>query len=307
MKNEMKSFTTAFLLLSSLSFAELTFKDTKGKYLDVLNDGKVVTRYMYEHDTSTEEKHKATYKPYLHVFDAEGKAPITKGAGGKFPHHRGLFVGWSKIGYNGKIYDRWHMKGGDMIHQEFTAQETDGVKTAAFASTVHWMDEKGEPFIKEDRRFAVLPKILGKDEICFIVMTTELTAIKGDVSLKGDPEHAGVQFRPADAVEKEKTEYLFPSGVKNVKREKDMPWAAENFVLGGKKYGVVHLNHPRNPKGTVYSAYRDYGRFGAFFEKDIPKGESLEFAYGIYVVTGDLPERKTIDLISEQFGKMLGE
>ena len=72
-------------------FGALEFKDTEGKYLDVVSDGKVVVRYMYEHDTSTKETHHETYKPYLHVFNAEGKKPITKGPGGKFTHHRGIF------------------------------------------------------------------------------------------------------------------------------------------------------------------------------------------------------------------------
>ena len=74
------------------------FDDKAGDHLDVLLDGKVVARYMYAHDTSTKERRAETYKPYLHVFDAEGKAPITKGPGGKFTHHRGIFIGWKKIG-----------------------------------------------------------------------------------------------------------------------------------------------------------------------------------------------------------------
>jgi hypothetical protein len=56
--------------------------------------------------------------------------------------------------------------------------------------------------------------------------------------LKGDPEHAGVQYRPANEVEKKKTKYLFPNGVTQVKGVKDLPWAAENYTLGGKEYGV---------------------------------------------------------------------
>ena len=60
-------------------FGALEIKDTKGKHLDVVSDGKIIVRYMYEHDTSSKETHHATYKPYLHVFDVEGKKPITKG------------------------------------------------------------------------------------------------------------------------------------------------------------------------------------------------------------------------------------
>src|SRR5687767_1152326 len=96
----------ALAVVSSLPLsqarADFTLQDTPGQHLDVLQDGKIVGRYMYAYDKSSKEKLAETYKPYLHVFDAEGKAPITKGAGGQFTHHRGIFIGWNKIAYNGK-------------------------------------------------------------------------------------------------------------------------------------------------------------------------------------------------------------
>ncbi len=66
--------------------AGFAVRDQEGQHLDVLLEGKIVARYMYAHDTSSKERTAETYKPYLHVFDADGKAPITKGAGGDFPH-----------------------------------------------------------------------------------------------------------------------------------------------------------------------------------------------------------------------------
>src|SRR5260221_6561865 len=82
------------------------FNDKQGEYLDILLDGKIVARYMYAHDVSTPAKRVETYKPYLQVYDADGKEPITQGAGGKlFPHHRGIYIGWQKLGYDGKKYN----------------------------------------------------------------------------------------------------------------------------------------------------------------------------------------------------------
>ncbi|MGH8045940.1 MAG: hypothetical protein ACREKL_01725, partial [Chthoniobacterales bacterium] len=43
-----------------------------------------------------------------------------------------------------------------------------------------------------------------------------------------------------------------------------LPWVAEIMTIEGKTFTVVVLNPPDNPKGAVYSAYRDYGRFGPF-------------------------------------------
>ena len=70
------------------------FKDQPGQFLDILQNGKIVGRYMDALDLSTPQKRTETYKPFLHVFDAEGKAPITKGPGGEYTHHRGIMAGW---------------------------------------------------------------------------------------------------------------------------------------------------------------------------------------------------------------------
>lgn len=43
--------------------------------MDILSAGKIVGRYMYAHDVSTPERRAETYKPFLHVFDADGTAP----------------------------------------------------------------------------------------------------------------------------------------------------------------------------------------------------------------------------------------
>lgn len=280
--------------------AELSFKDTAGKHLDVVSDGKVLVRYMYAYDPSTKESLHETYKPYLHVFDAEGKMPITKGAGGKFTHHRGIFIGWSKIKVAGKSYDRWHMKGGSIIHQKFLQQEVkDGVAT--FTSLTHWMDAEGKPFMSEERTMSVSENQHGGR--LMIDFQSKLSPTGEAVYLAGDPEHAGIQYRPANEVDKKKTKYLFPNGVTKVNGVKDLPWAAENYTLAGKNYSVMHLNAKTNPKDTVYSAYRDYGRFGAYFKKEVPKGESLTVNYGFVIKDGDLPSVEEIDGIWKKWAK----
>jgi hypothetical protein len=57
------------------------------------------------------------------------------------------------------------------------------------------------------------------------------------------------------------------------------------------------MNAPTNPKGTVHSAYRDYGRFGAFFEKEIKKGDALELDYGFLILDGKLPAVEKIEWV----------
>src|SRR6476661_2613435 len=161
-------------------------KDAPGDHMDVLLDGKVIARYMYAHDTSSKERRTDTSKPYLHVFDAEGKAPITKGTGGLFPHHRGIFIGWQKIGYAGKTYNLWEMASGDIVHREFANQKADPAD-ASFTSKTEWDLSQakdanaGKKILEEERtmtfRRGPAPFRLQID------FTSTVTAVNGDVVL----------------------------------------------------------------------------------------------------------------------------
>lgn len=278
--------------------AGFAFADKQGEHLDVLLDGKVVGRYMYAHDTSTKERAHDTYKPYLHVFDADGKAPITKGAGGQFTHHRGIYIGWNKIGFEGKSYDRWHMKGGDQIHQKFGEQKADA-DSATFTSHVLWQaDQPDRALINEERTITFQKTGPGRLVIDF---TSKLTAPNGEVKLDGDPEHAGIHFRPADEVDKSAGVYTYPKEHADAHKDTDYPWVGQTFTLNGKKHSVIEMSHPSNPAGTRWSAYRNYGRFGAFPTATIQKGGSLTVKYRFVIADGEMPPVEAIQKAYDRF------
>ena len=83
---------------------EFTLRDEPGDHVDVLRDGDPVARYMYAYDPTAEGAHE-TAKPYLHVVDPSTGKPITKGPGGKYTHHRGIFIGWKQFGVDGETYE----------------------------------------------------------------------------------------------------------------------------------------------------------------------------------------------------------
>jgi hypothetical protein len=314
----MKSFffftsTFAFISAATLSAGEFSLKEAPGKHLEILQDGKTIGRYMLEHDITNKEAHDLTYKPYLHVFDAEGTAPITKGAGGEFTHHRGLFIGWMKITVNGKTVDRWHMKNGkgdevkvgeinvaDIVHQKFTEQKADA-QSATITSLNHWLGTKeGEVILEEERTMSFLPA--PNPAYALIDFTSKVKAVAGDTALNGDPEHAGLQFRPSDSVDRSLTKYLYPVPNAVPHKDRDYPWVAETFTLKeGKTYSIIYLNHPTNPKGAPISAYRDYGRFGLFFNGAIKKGETFTTHIRIIVKEGDMPEADWIQKQANAF------
>ena len=91
--------TLCFLTTAVLAAEPERLRDEPGKHLDFLRDGKPLVRYMYAFDDSSEDARHQTYKPYHHVFDPAGENTITKGPGGQYTHHRGIFIGFARLGH----------------------------------------------------------------------------------------------------------------------------------------------------------------------------------------------------------------
>jgi hypothetical protein len=285
---------------SEATAAGLRNKD--GRYLDILFDDKPVLRYMYAYETDTPQRLFETYKPFYHVYDGDRRltnGPDVQGAylanQIRYPHHRGIFIGWNRLQLDGQRYDLWHMKGVAQVHQGFEERTARG-ETATCASTIHWNDPGGEPILVERR--SVTAHDLADPTVVLLDFRSDLTAVRGDVSLNGDPEHAGVQYRAHNDVaagpREDKAVYLFHEDGIDPRKDKDLPWVAMTYGLGDKRYFVQHMNHPANPKDTVYSAYRDYGRFGAFFTHTIEKGATLTLRYRFWIGRGAMPSRDAL-------------
>ena len=248
------------LLALTQAFAA-DIKVTPNEAVDVAQDGKVVARFMMAHDVSTPAKRLETYKPYLHVFDPSGALRLTKGPGFEFTHHRGIMLGFMKITVDGKTYDRWHMVKGDQV--------VTAIKPTAdgFVAAIDWQGAtvQDKPILTEERAFTftkpAAPFYFG------IELNSTLKPDHGEAKIDGDPEHAGAQFRPSEKIDGTKTTYIYPGKDVLIHKVRDLTWVAEVFTVEGKTFTALLLNHPSNPKETAFSAYRDYGRFGAF-----PKG-----------------------------------
>jgi len=296
------AFLTTMHQDSPLSAADGRFsvENHEGNHVDVLNNGVPIAQYRYAYQPETPESLHETYKPYLHIMNASGEQPITKGAGGQFTHHRGIFIGWSKIRHEGNTYDRWHMRGGEIVHQKFLELNADD-DSAVVSSETAWHGADRKPILTEQRVMTFHP---GSGSVRFVVdFESRLTPTGSGVVLDGDPEHAGVQFRPSNNVDRKKTVYHFPTDDADPKQDRDYPWVGETFTLDGEQHSIVHVNHPENPKDTRYSAYRDYGRFGAFFVKEIPEGETLTVRYRFLIIDGEMPEQATLKPYISAFQK----
>ena len=221
--------------------------------LDLVEDGKRILRYMYAFDTATPERAHETYKCYHHVFDGEGEHLLTKGPGGLYTHHRGLFIGWNRLTIEEKEYDFWHMKTVTQRHAG-TIELSAGGDRARQALRIDWCDEDGRVIMAERRELTI--HHAEESAILLLDFKSEVTPKAGDVLLNGDPEHAGFQFRAhndvADGPAGIKAKYLFHADGVDPKTDLDLPWVAMSFGLNGKRYLVQHMNHSTIPSPTVY-------------------------------------------------------
>ena len=151
-----RSLTLCSLFLSGIATSTANaadayqVKDTPGQHADVITPaGQPILRYMYARDTSDAAKTFDTAKIYAHVMAEDGKTTLTKGAGGKFPHHRGIFIGWNKLKHGGKSHDLWHVRNTLQKHREFEAFEATD-KGARITSMIDWLGTDGKPVLEHN-------------------------------------------------------------------------------------------------------------------------------------------------------------
>jgi hypothetical protein len=270
-----------------------SFAEGQG-YRDVLFDGKTVLRHMNEWDPARRD---LTYKPYTHVFDFDGKDPITKGPGGDFTHHRGLFIGWNKTQLDGKSYDFWHCRNVIRQHREYLAtQEKADAKAATMVSVTDWPAPDGKLVVRETQTITATKPAEGKLQLD---VRFKLEAPSGPVKLEGDVQHAGFHFRAAQEVHKrqKETAYFMPEGAVKVKGDafEQCNWVVCQFNIGDKRYAVAHFNDPKNATPVQYST-RAYGRFGAYSKTQIPADQTLNLRYRVIVTdTAKVPAGTAAD------------
>lgn len=277
------------------------WKDTTGEHMDLVFNGRPVLRYMYAKlDETSPEKRSATFKPYHHVFDPAGKRLITKGPGGKFPHHRGLYFGFNRISYGEKqTADTWHCNNGEFqSHEKLLASEA-GPVLGRHTLQIDWHGKDKKAFAQETREMTAYNTAGGT----LIEFATRLDSLVGPVKLDGDPQHAGFQFRATQDVPDKtaaQTYYLRPDGKgepgkfrnwPNDKQHVNLPWHALSIVLDDQRYTVAMLDRPENPKEARFSE-RDYGRFGSYFEYELDAKKSLELNYRVWVQAGEMTEQQ---------------
>ncbi len=287
-ENPMKNLLPFLTLIAVLSSAraDWALKDDAntelpGRKVDITQDGVLRARLIYG---------EGQIKPYLRVQGEEGDGLNEWDAKQQFPHHRGIFIGWNQIRSDlggiqpgTKPFDLWHFNNGGTMTLAKLDKLDGGKNSATIVATIEWRggakDAAGSDLLLTETRTLTVSRPAAK--------TTQVDAqfvLKParDLSLGGDLQHAGVHFRASATVgaNAKETAYVWEpdldgKGGKVV--SKDLKWARLTFPIGARFYHATELNAPTNPVDEL--SWRDYGRFGFFFKKDLKKDETLSVKY----------------------------
>ncbi|MSR66569.1 MAG: hypothetical protein EXS24_04265 [Pedosphaera sp.] len=284
----------ACLLAINLSAATWTATespnpDSPGKAVLIKQDDQLVARFVFGDGQK---------KPFLHLYGSEGELLTNGGLDksgkdtGQFPHHRGIYIGWkitSELGTD----DLWHLFKGEKM----SVRKIHPVKPAADSLTliaeIDWLSIKPDSngsheLIRETRTHTVSRPDGKRTQVdCHFV----LNPVR-DLTLGGDLQHAGIHFRASNEASKrnKETSYLWepplPPGSGKVVSP-TFQWARLQFPIGTRWFSATEINSPRNPVEEL--SWRDYGRFGFFFKRDLKKGESLALDYRFLVGPVEAP------------------
>jgi len=256
---------------------------------------------QYEHPVFDSDDIENTKKPFHLLFDPERNMPITKGVGGLFPHHRGVYYGYNKIVAGDREFDVWHAHNGERTEHAGILDEIEGPLFGGHTVKIDWKDTDGEPVLEEERTIRVMRLA---DNSYIMDLDSKLTALYEFVELGGDLQHAGVQFRAAQYVadNSETTRFIRPAEWSDYPddeeldetRWENLPWNGMHFMIENNPYTVVYMSHPSNPDNSQMSE-RKYGRFGEFIPYQLAEGETFHLQYRFWVVAGAAPTAEEIE------------
>ncbi len=264
--------------------------DAPGKALLVTRDGKPIARFVYGEGQK---------KPFLHLYGAHGEL-LTHGGldkegkdSGKFPHHRGIYIGW-KITSGGGTFDLWHIHKGEVMTVKSLAPAQVDAHGVTLTATIEWRTGKAAKddtlLLTETRTHRITQDAPGRTQVDF---STKLEAA-ADLTLGGDLQHAGCHFRAHNEVADQhasKTVYLWePAGKAEGSGKvvgRDFKWSQLRFPMGKEWYTATQFNAPANPVEEL--SWRDYGRFGFFFKRDMKRGQSQSLDYRFIIEPSHAP------------------
>lgn len=277
--------------------AGFTLHEDGGNF-EVRENNTPACRWMTRFDPEQLEE---TKKVYLHVYDPHGTTLLTNGAGGRYPHHRGVYVGWRLTRVGDQTWDTWHMPNGTNTQRfagwDPAAPPVAGPLFARQTALVDWHAPDGRIYARDHR---TVTTYAARDVGRLFDIELELRALGETVNFDGDPHHGGLQFRAANAVAEssgERSTFIYPAVAPGPEpflelaypddsvHGLDPRWVCMTFELNKTRYGALYMSHPATKPAATFSV-RYYGRFGEFFPCRATPDQPLRMRYGLLVFEG---------------------
>lgn len=285
--------------------AQFDWKEVDSMRTNLTYNGTPVLQYVHPTFDSTDIE--GTKKPFHHVYAPDGSRKITKGFGGLYPHHRGIHYGYSEIQVDSQILNTWAASEGEHQQHQEVAEVREGPVFGGHTVVINWNDRRAQPFIEETRTLRAFQQPAGRTLLEF---ESTLRTLRGPITLEGDRQHAGVQFRASQEVadNQEATRYLRPADWSHLPADEevndaqhtDLPWNAVQFSVDGTAYSVAYLTDPENPEGARFSE-RLYGRFGEYLPHRLTEEAPLTLRYRFLVDAGGDISREEIAQYYQHF------
>lgn len=269
----------ALLVTLSPARADWALKDEAntelpGRKVDITQDGVLRARLIYG---------EGQIKPYLRVQGEAGDGLNEWSEKQTYPHHRGIFIGWNKIVSDLGSFDLWHMNNGGRMTLVKLNKLEGGKDAATIVATIEWHggkpDAAGSDLLLTETRALTVSRPAAQTtqvDARFVLQPAR------DLTLGGDLQHAGIHFRASASVQAsaKDTTYVWEpdlAGPGGKVVSKELKWVRYTFPIGARWYHATELNAPTNPVEEL--SWRDYGRFGFFFKKELKKDEKLAVKY----------------------------
>jgi hypothetical protein len=283
--------------------ADVTYQNADTENAE-LGHGKPTVAASLVEKTWDPKDARATCKVFHHLFAPDG-TQLTKGLGGKFEHHRGLFTGWNKTKIGDKTYDFWHLNKGE--YQRFGGYGTSPFlkmgKDAQIA-LIDRCDHGGANVIREQRGLEVTENYA---DYYVLHLRSKFMTVRKDVVLSGDAHHAGQQFRALQQFAEENAKpvvYVRPEGAKAVGNDiwTNCNWTAGTLELEKASYTVLQVDGRDNPGKSKWST-RPYGRFGVTRTTTVKKSQPV-FLNQFFVIANG---KRDAAWCAEQAAKLRGD
>ena len=320
---------STLLPLTAIGKSDVTFRPTPGA-VDVLVDGELFTRYVYEVDPAQPLAADGVLltKPVLYPLRTPSGIIVTRGwpfakvAGEKpdHPHHIGLYFTYDEInGNNFWNNSKQPLPAIKHVRAELT---TDAAGNAALATVSHWVGKGDEMLLTERRLTSFIPS----DSQIIIDVDLTLEAVADEVEF-GDTKEGMFAIRLAQwLTENTDAKYQLGTGAylssNGDKKEsgvwgKRAEWVRIEGDQDGKVVGIAILNHPTSTNYPTYWHARGYGAFSAnplgqyafqrshkvedpkSFHLVLKKGQAAPFKFRVIIYDGP----RTKDQLDNEFRK----